>query len=324
MPVPRPERAAEIPTDPEYRTGLTLFVVTLVAYCIQALTYVPLRLIPVAVPTMALVCALELRFGLRDAWRERRIGPWIGLAALALAAYLPLNVFGGNWIGVTGYLVGSLLMALPYSASVPLVALAASIAGVVSGTHTHSVGNGFDTAFNSLVTGILVYGLMRLIRLVRELAKRLAERADGWDGERGAAELVAAELRELAALAAKTREELGTVLGEANSGPQLSFQPELDSAVAVLKVAGIETEVDTAPLSLSPQTSAALGVVLREAVTNVLRHSAAAYCRIALVSGVRLIVENDGVELAGSVTPRGAGLGNPARRRALIPLSSKC
>jgi signal transduction histidine kinase len=348
MPAPLPENAAEIPTDPEYRTGLTLFVVTLLAFCVQASLYVPLHWLPAAIPTMALVCAVQLRFGLRDAWRDGRGGAWIGLLALAVAAYLPLNVFGRNWIGVTGYLAGSLLMALPYLVALPLVALAAATAGLVSGLHAHSLGNGCDAAFNSLVTGVLIYGLLRLIRLVRELheadqrltsaasvrerlriardlhdllghnlaaivlkaelAKRFADR----DAERAAA-----ELRELSALAAKAQQELGTVLGESDSAAPLSFRHELDSAVAILKEAGVRTELDTVPVSLSPETSAALGVVLREAVTNVLRHSSAEYCRIALMPGVRLVVENNGVVAGpGGVTPPGSGLGNLSVRLA--------
>ena len=349
MPAPRPGAAADIPTDPEYRTGITLFAVTLAAFCIQALIYVPIRLIPAAIAAMALVCALQLHFGLRDTWRGGRIGAWSGLAALALIAYLPLNAFGRNWIGVAGYLAGSLLMALPYAVSIPLVALAAAIAGAVSGTHAHSVGNGFATAFSALVTGVLIYGLLRLIRLVRELraadqslasaaavrerlriardlhdllghnlaaialkaelAKRFAER--GGERDRGQAEV---ELCELAALAAKAQQELGTVLGGPDGGATLFFEPELDSAVAVLKAAGIEPEVDLSPVSLSTETSAALGVVLREAVTNVLRHSAATHCRIALGPGARLVVENNGV--SDRVTPPGSGLGNLAVRLA--------
>lgn len=53
---------------------------------------------------------------------------------------------------------------------------------------------------------------------------------------------------------------------------------------------------------------AVLGMALREAVTNVLRHSEAAYCRIAVENGkakVRLTVENDG---HGGMLREGAGL----------------
>jgi signal transduction histidine kinase len=362
MPALRTDEALDGPTDPEYRTGITLFVVTLVVFCVQALAFVPLRLFAVAIPTIVLVCALQLHFGLRDAWRGTgdgsghagggragRISAGLGLTALAVAAYVPLNSFGRNWIGVTGYLAGWLLVALPFAVALPLVAVAAAVAGIVSGTHTHSLGNAFDTVFNALVTGVLIFGLLRLIRLVRELhsadqslasaaavRERLRIARDLHDllghnlaaivlkaelakrfGERGDAR-ADLELRELAELASRTQDELGTVLGEANSGAALSLHSELDSAVAVLKAAGIETEVDTVPVSLCVEVSAAFGIVLREAVTNVLRHSAAAYCRIALVprgTRVRLLVENDGV--SGDVPgPRGSGLGNLSVRLA--------
>lgn len=353
----RVERAAEAPTDPEYRTGIMLFLVSLGVFCVQTLAYVPLRLAPEAVAAIAVVCGVQIGYGLRGDWRSGRLGVWAALAALAVVAFVPLNLFGLNWIGVTGYLAGSLLMALPYAVSIPLVAGAAAVAGTISGEAAHRVGHGFDTAFNALVTGILIYGLLRLIRLVRELraadqsltraaalrerlriardlhdllghnlaaivlkaqlAKRLGERGSAPDLARAAA-----ELDELGALVDRARAELGTVLGEVNPSGPVSFQRELDSAQAVLKAAGIETELDAVEVRLNAEASAALGAVLREGVTNVLRHSTAAHCRIALgLTGgdgdpprLRLTVENDGV--SGRVTPPGSGLGNLSVRLA--------
>jgi signal transduction histidine kinase len=65
--------------------------------------------------------------------------------------------------------------------------------------------------------------------------------------------------------------------------------------------------------------SAVLGTVLREAVTNVLRHSAATRCTIATGrdgGAVWLVVENDGLDPAAPRTAPGAGIGNLTTRLA--------
>jgi signal transduction histidine kinase len=65
--------------------------------------------------------------------------------------------------------------------------------------------------------------------------------------------------------------------------------------------------------------SAVLGTVLREAVTNVLRHSAATRCTIATGQdggAVWLVVENDGLDPAAPRTAPGAGIGNLTTRLA--------
>ena len=82
---------------------------------------------------------------------------------------------------------------------------------------------------------------------------------------------------------------------------------ELAGALSVLRAAGIEgrSEGDDGS-ALPPGVQAALGWVIREATTNVLRHSEARRCTIRLSVGasVVLAVENDGVP-----EPAGPGAG---------------
>jgi signal transduction histidine kinase len=328
-------REPAVPTDPEYRLVLSLFGIALIALCARAILYLPGIWYPEAIACLAVVCALQLHFSLRDAQRG---GGW-GLAIMAVLAFVPLDTFGRNWIGVAGFLVGSLAMTLPVRTAVPLSGAAVALAGAMTGLHSGSTSAGIDASISVLVTGLLVYGLLRLARILRELyeadeilardasvqerlrvardlhdllghnlagilikgelAVRLAERDPG---------RAAAELSEIAALTHDAQAELGTVLG----GPaELTFQSELSAAVPILKAADIATEIETSTAPLPAETSAALGVVMREAVTNLLRHSSAAHCRITLAitaDSVRLEVANDG--LSGEVTPPGSGIGN--------------
>jgi two-component system sensor histidine kinase DesK len=73
---------------------------------------------------------------------------------------------------------------------------------------------------------------------------------------------------------------------------------ELAGARSVLRAAGIGCTVtgEEAGAALPGPVQTALGWVVREAVTNVLRHSSAGTCTITLVAGdpVRLEVANDG------------------------------
>jgi two-component system sensor histidine kinase DesK len=76
-----------------------------------------------------------------------------------------------------------------------------------------------------------------------------------------------------------------------------SLSTELDRARSALTAAGIEPVVRQSGPPLGPRTEALLGWVVREAVTNAVRHSAASHCEIALKGTseqVVLTVTDDG------------------------------
>ncbi len=79
---------------------------------------------------------------------------------------------------------------------------------------------------------------------------------------------------------------------------------ELAGAQAVLRAAGIDCTVDGSAGNLPVQAHDALGWVVREAVTNVIRHSAAGTCTITLTrrtgpDEIALVVWNDGARKTG-------------------------
>ena len=96
-----------------------------------------------------------------------------------------------------------------------------------------------------------------------------------------------------------------------------SLATELDRARSALSAAGIEPVVRRSGPPLAPQTEALLGWVVREAVTNVVRHSGATRCEIT-VDGtpdrVRLTVADNGTRRDGSSPV-------PARRASAAPAS---
>jgi signal transduction histidine kinase len=88
----------------------------------------------------------------------------------------------------------------------------------------------------------------------------------------------------------------------------LSFADEVESARSMLTAAGTRVTVELHAVP-EPSVESPLAIVLREAVTNVVRHARATTCDIEtrpVPGGIRLRVANDGVP---SVTP-GATAGN--------------
>ncbi|MBF9132112.1 histidine kinase [Plantactinospora sp. S1510] len=130
---------------------------------------------------------------------------------------------------------------------------------------------------------------LSIIALKAELAERLA----GTDGERAGRE--AAEVRRLAASAlAELREVV-------HGYRQVDLKEQLSAIEKVLQSSGVRCTVDVPGDDLP--AAAVLSAVLREATTNVLRHSRASWCTIAIEHGageVRMTVTNDGVR-AGAV-----------------------
>jgi two-component system sensor histidine kinase DesK len=126
---------------------------------------------------------------------------------------------------------------------------------------------------------------LSVIALKAELAQRLA----AVDPERAGRE--AGEVRELAAAALAEMREV------VHGYRAVDLAAQLDAVARVLGSSGVRCTVtgDAGPLPEAVATG--LAATVREAGTNVLRHSRATWCRIDLVRGVdevRLTVANDG------------------------------
>ncbi|MEU1029309.1 sensor histidine kinase [Streptomyces mirabilis] len=92
-----------------------------------------------------------------------------------------------------------------------------------------------------------------------------------------------------------------------------SLTTELDRARSALSAASVDPVVRQSGAPLTPQNEALLGWVVREAVTNVVRHSGATRCEIT-VEGVpngqvRLTVTDDGTGTGASATGLAEGIG---------------
>ena len=141
---------------------------------------------------------------------------------------------------------------------------------------------------------------LHVIRLKAAVAARLQHS----DPER-----TAAELADIQRLTVETIEQSRQL---ANSTHTLSFETELTNAVNLLQDAGISVTVSREQAAAPAATAALFALVLREATTNILRHSQARQVSI-MVGSDGLAVDNDG---AGSGEPALRGLSVLAKRVA--------
>jgi two-component system, NarL family, sensor histidine kinase DesK len=111
-----------------------------------------------------------------------------------------------------------------------------------------------------------------------------------------------AEMEEVQRVA---RESLTEVRALVRSGRDTDLAAELAGARAVLGSAGIVLQVTGDPSLVPEEGRSVLGRVLREGMTNVLRHAQPSHCRIEITPN-RLVVVNDGV--SGSASDGGTGL----------------
>ncbi|MEU6947900.1 histidine kinase [Streptomyces sp. NPDC046316] len=107
----------------------------------------------------------------------------------------------------------------------------------------------------------------------------------------------------------------------------VSLASEVPTAASLLRAMNIRVTLRIDALPEGDDASLALAAVLRESVTNVLRHSKATHCTIALTGGprsVRLEVSNDGASVSVSrlvgTAPdtSGAGLENLGQRISVL------
>jgi two-component system sensor histidine kinase DesK len=137
---------------------------------------------------------------------------------------------------------------------------------------------------------------LSLIVLKSELASRLTPTDPGRAAE---------EIRDVERIA---RDALAQVRAAVRGYRSAGIASELKSARATLETAGIqvETQIDAPPLS--PAQEGVITLALREAVTNVVRHAQATFCRLTLRrngSYCELEIQDNG---RGGIAEEGSGL----------------
>jgi two-component system, NarL family, sensor histidine kinase DesK len=301
--------------------------------------------------TIAIV-ALQLRHSWPSRGDGRPPGWPVTLGLQALLTYAMVPVLGWRPLVMCGFLAGSVLLLVPgprgrvactgVIASVPALLAVKPVPGLTS---LEQISVAVYLTAAAAVLGLLVYGLTRLAHLAVQLEalrgelartavldERLRVARDTHDllglGLSAIAlkadlinRLIArddakarTEIGELARICATARADMRLVTGEARDLP---LEAELEAAREVLASAGIDVRIS---IAATPARGAAavLVPVLREAVTNIIRHSNASHSAIEMTAGaglLRLQISNDGSTKSPARTGRaGNGLANLTAR----------
>lgn len=279
---------------------------------------------PLTVLGLALIAAFGVVYMLGFGPLSGR--PWLVFGLLVALALAVAAVIGVEAIGLTPYLGVAAALMLP-SPWWPRVTAAVALLPLV----TLVVGDGFPAFFFLMVWPIIIG--MVLLRLFGEGEQRadesraalalVAERErvarDVHDvlGHSLTALSIKAELAarlidvdperaraELASIQETARQALAEVRATVGGLRAADLQAELDAAPQVLADAGVETVVHGRVADTDPRHRALLASVLREAVTNVVRHATASSVVIEL-GPHGMTVTDDGT---GIRRPDGNGL----------------
>jgi two-component system sensor histidine kinase DesK len=299
----------------------------------------------------SLVFALQVihSFGEPLHWSRRR--KILSLTVQALATYVPFLWIGTVWGGMAGFLAGSALLVVggrPRWVLYAVIGFSVLAPAMLLGMTAP------DTAYfviSTLLTGLVVYAISSLSALVLEVNNTRAEIArmavfqERLRVSRDLHDLIGYSLssitlqseltyrllpenpnrarQHVAELLDVSRQALSDVRAVASGYREMSLAVELESARSVLAAAEVAAEVHISCGPLPQPADMVMASVLREAITNVLRHSRAKQCVIqATRSGntVRLHVANDGVAAGPKASQGhdGSGLGNLTARLEAI------
>ena len=270
--------------------------------------------------------------------------PYVALMAVSL---LSIVMFGGAWGGLVIYLgvaTGSVL-SLPKAVVVlGLLAVFEVVGGLVT---KHTVADVAFAAFLEVGLGMTMILFRRVILLVvdlraaREEVARLAVAEERLRFSRDLHDVMGHSLSVIALqsqvarrlmvqdpvaagvalseLEGVAQESLGAVRDMVTGYRQRSLGEEISGAREVLGAAGIRLDVDDTATGLPADRDGLLAWAVREGVTNVLRHSRARTCRIAIDAddaAIRLEVADDGV--GGTESAGGSGLRGLRERMAEV------
>lgn len=332
------------------RTAQVILVAALVCYLgITFLNILSQQLHPYEL-ALALICLvpvflLQLLHSAPSSSGLRVRTKLLTLTAQGILTYLPLIWFGVSWGAMAGFFAGSVLLLLPARAGWTLYGLTTFSLLIPGIANDMGVVDLVYMCQTTALTGVVVYGLSRLTGLVDQLHQaradlaRLAVSNEQLRFSRDLHDLLGYSLsaitlknelihrlipvnpfrarEEVDEVLLISRQALADVRRVARGYREMSLSSELTSAESMLTGAGVSVTVDThdAIERLGQATSTVLATVLREGVTNLLRHSKASYCRISVRiedNLVRLTIVNDGLVVGNHVpSPHsGSGLGN--------------
>lgn len=309
------------------------------------------RALLLAVVAIGALLALQLFFlSLRARRSNTRVRVGL-LGAQLLLAFLPFLSFQQTWVALPGFAAGSAVMLLPLPYSVVTFGLVVLGNGLIQAAREPAAAAVAYTTVSTVLTGLIVYGLSRMSALVQEVygartgLARLAVSSERQRFGRDLHDLLgyslsavvlkselarrlvdrnpARALTELEEIGEISRRALADVRIVASGYRQLSLEDEAESARSVLAAADIAVTMEVDTCVLPEQVSTVLATVLREGVTNLLRHSKAECCEITVGmhdGRVRLDVANDGApaQPLDDCDLGGSGLGNLSDRACAL------
>ncbi|WIX84544.1 histidine kinase [Amycolatopsis sp. DG1A-15b] len=304
----------------------------------------------IALVTGSILGLLVLQFSYfdRPTMRLRSAQSYGMLFVQACLIYLPLLPLQQHWVSLPSLLIGSALLVMPPAAGWPFFVLNVALYAWAQGVGTLGLFYAIFFTAATVMSSLTVFSLLWLVRLVAELdstRRRLAETAVAEERLRFARDLhdllgmslsaialkseltarvlplnqarAAEELREVMGL---TRQALSDVRSVASGYRELSLDSESQTARSVLAAADVRVRMEMLDDELPVPVRTVLAVVLREGVTNVLRHSRVESCEIALRrtdEGVSLDIVNDGVKSPPAGTPEEERAARPEPHRAV-------
>ncbi|MCM2423288.1 MULTISPECIES: sensor histidine kinase [unclassified Streptomyces] len=334
------------------RLGRVIVALTTFGYLALAISsmlgrHVATRDIALGIPILILLFLLQNLHSLPNRGGARpRYWIWT-LSAQGLLTYIPFLIFKESWVGMPGFFSGSLLLWIPGAAGW----ISAGTVSVTLFLIEKQLGADSFTSFyygcGAAIIGLSIFGLTRLVDLLVEVQRaraELARLAVAQERDRVARDLhdllgyslsaitLKGELvyrlvnsqperacEEISTMLAISRQALSDVRMVASRYRDMSLAAEIAATRAVLVSADIATVVTVDCGPLEDRVNTVLSTVLREGVSNLLRHSKAQHCVIEVVLDkgvVRLRLENDGLNSSPPVATRrdGRGLDNLCTR----------
>lgn len=270
------------------------------------------------------------RFGF---WGDETVRPWVATGVLVLLAVLTVPASGSYALSTLVYIGAASMMVLPIrygiAVAVGLLVLALLLDAFVPGYAT-----GAGLIFGIVVSAVAIWGVRQMIARNIELIAAndtFAQLAVAEERARTARDLhdilghsltvitVKAELagrlirvdperaeREVADLERLSREALADVRRTVSGYRSVTLAGEIVSARAALDAAGIEAQLPTALDDVPGERRELFGWVVREGVTNVVRHAAARRC-VVTVTAASVEVADDGRGAAAAAAAAGSG-----------------